>query len=522
MFRKEAIFVLVLLAAPAVLGSFGGIVLLLGAACLLFWVVARRAQRAPAITGATAPGARPFSPWVTGLAVVVLGVAAVAGAWLLYATPRQGSAVSAEALPLVVSRTLELRDAVGAASSWERRIFEWLAGDAAAELKQAIAWYEELATQASEPHVENHLLVLLGEAGQSERLRARIAANGPGSHELIRIAYLGTDAEAAGRPFDREQAAALGEGWFIDRLAQRWARRGEDSGLLAAAQESARARARPLLGRLRVVAAVHVLLFVAGAVGLAVALQRQIRGPDGLAVSSAPLPPPWSGWAGVVVLVRGGALATLVLAALYVGLEVLSVPPSSTYFLAAVYILTFAPVMLLAERRLLRPQGLVPRSAFGLRVPPRRAGRVVLVVLAVVGLTMLGDLVLALGASALRLEVHWTEWWDSDLVWGEPADAAAMLLMLVVLAPFFEESVFRGLLFATLRRRWRFAAAALVSAGLFAVGHGYGVAGSASILLSGLTLAWAYEATGSLVPGMLAHATFNLLATLPLVWLLRG
>jgi membrane protease YdiL (CAAX protease family) len=522
MFRKEAILLLVLLAAPVVLGSFAGIVLILGGAVLLLRLVAGRGHRTSAIAGVTAPAARPFSPWVTGLAVVVLSVAAGVGAWLLYATPRQGSAVSAEALPLVVSRTLELRDAVGEASGWERRIFAWLAGDAAAELKQAITWYEELATQASAPHVEAHLLVLLGEAGQSERLRARIAANDHGLYELIRIAYLGPDAAAAGRPFDREQAAALGEGWFIDRLAQRWARRGEDRRLLAAAQESARARARPLLDRLRLVAGVYLLLFVAGAAGLAVALRRQIRGPDELAVSSAPLPPPWSGWAGVVVLVRGGALAVLVIAALYVGLEVLSVPPSATYFLAAVYVLTFAPVMLLAERRLLRPQGLVPGSAFGLRMSPRRAGRVVLVALAVVGMTMLGDLVLALGVSALHLEVHWTEWWDSDLVWGAPADAAAVLLMLVVLAPFFEESVFRGLLFATLRRRWRFAGAALVSAGLFAVGHGYGVAGSASILLSGLTLAWAYEATRSLVPGMLAHAASNLLATLPLVWLLRG
>jgi membrane protease YdiL (CAAX protease family) len=236
----------------------------------------------------------------------------------------------------------------------------------------------------------------------------------------------------------------------------------------------------------------------------------------------APLPPPWSGWTGVVVLVRGGAITVLALATLFVGSELVAVPSPATYLLAAAYVLAFAPALLLAERRLLRPAGLTSGAAFGLRVPPGRRGRLALVGLAALGLGRLGDMVITLGADALHLESHWTESWDSDLVWGTPTDATVMLLVMVVLAPFLEESVFRGLVFATLRRRWRLGAAALASGVLFAGGHGYGLAGSASILLDGLVLAWAYESSRSLVPGMLAHATHNALSALALILLLRS
>jgi membrane protease YdiL (CAAX protease family) len=528
MFRNEAVLLLALYAAPLILGPFAGIVLLLGGAAVLTWIVASRVRRvgstdpATATAGAAAPGVRVFSPRVTGLAAIVVAVAVVAGAWLLYATPRREGAVSAEALSVVVGRTLDLRDAVADASGWERRVYEALAGDAADELRQAIAWYEELEAESPEAPVEAPLLVLLGEAGQAERLSDRLVAHGSGLHEVIRIAYLGPAAEAAGRRFDYERAAALPEGWFADRLARQWARQAGDAGLLAAAQESARARTRPLLVRFRVLAGVYALAFVAGVAALVIALRRRLRGHDALVAGGAPLPPPWSGWTGVVVLVRGGAITVLALATLFVGSELVAVPSPATYLFAAAYVLAFAPALLLAERRLLRPAGLTSGAAFGLRVPPGRRGRLALVGLAALGLGRLGDMVITLGADALHLESHWTESWDSDLVWGTPTDATVMLLVMVVLAPFLEESVFRGLVFATLRRRWRLGAAALASGVLFAGGHGYGLAGSASILLDGLVLAWAYESSRSLVPGMLAHATHNALSALALILLLRS
>jgi membrane protease YdiL (CAAX protease family) len=112
-------------------------------------------------------------------------------------------------------------------------------------------------------------------------------------------------------------------------------------------------------------------------------------------------------------------------------------------------------------------------------------------------------------------------WFDEDLVWGGGGDAALAVLSAVVAAPFFEEVIFRGLLYATFRRRFGFLASALASALIFAAAHGYGWVGLVSVLWSGLVWAWAYERTRSLVPGMLAHAAVNLLATISLLLLLR-
>ena len=66
-----------------------------------------------------------------------------------------------------------------------------------------------------------------------------------------------------------------------------------------------------------------------------------------------------------------------------------------------------------------------------------------------------------------------------------------------------------------------FVPAALLSAGVFAVAHGYGWIGFISVLWSGLLWAWAYEKTGSLIPGMVAHALNNLLVCLAVMALLR-
>ena len=63
--------------------------------------------------------------------------------------------------------------------------------------------------------------------------------------------------------------------------------------------------------------------------------------------------------------------------------------------------------------------------------------------------------------------------------------------------------------------------AAVISAGLFALAHGYGVIGFLSVLWSGILWAWIYERTGSLVPGIIAHALNNLLVCLAVMALLR-
>lgn len=95
------------------------------------------------------------------------------------------------------------------------------------------------------------------------------------------------------------------------------------------------------------------------------------------------------------------------------------------------------------------------------------------------------------------------------------------LLIVVFLAPFVEETLFRGLVFGGIRGRSR-AAAYLVSCLLFALLHVWQFAVvnrdltyfllMAQYLVPGLVLAWAYEHSGTLWTSVALHAAANALS----------
>lgn len=97
------------------------------------------------------------------------------------------------------------------------------------------------------------------------------------------------------------------------------------------------------------------------------------------------------------------------------------------------------------------------------------------------------------------------------------------LLMTVVLAPIVEELLFRGAIFAPLRKKNRILAYA-VSTFLFAFVHiaGFLFFAPPSELLpvmllyipAGITFAWVYEKSGSIWTAIALHALWNLIATL--------
>ena len=86
-----------------------------------------------------------------------------------------------------------------------------------------------------------------------------------------------------------------------------------------------------------------------------------------------------------------------------------------------------------------------------------------------------------------------------------------------VVAPVAEELIFRGFIYGALRQRMPWGAAALLSAVIFAAFHapsvqGYVLVLAPTLLLAGVVLAAVYERTRSLIPGMVLHASFNLIA----------
>ncbi len=118
--------------------------------------------------------------------------------------------------------------------------------------------------------------------------------------------------------------------------------------------------------------------------------------------------------------------------------------------------------------------------------------------------------------------------------WVEANPAAAIptiILVVVVIGPAVEELVFRGAVFNGLNRlgallssktigtasgrtasKWSFALSALVSSALFALLHLEPVLLTAILILA-VALCALFQRTGSLLPPLVAHATFNSFAT---------
>ncbi len=89
-----------------------------------------------------------------------------------------------------------------------------------------------------------------------------------------------------------------------------------------------------------------------------------------------------------------------------------------------------------------------------------------------------------------------------------------------VVAPIAEETLYRGLIFAGLAQRMPMAAAAAISAFLFAISHGVGVL--LPIFVLGLGLAYVYARTRTIWAPMLTHALINTISLVLVFALPKG
>jgi len=94
-----------------------------------------------------------------------------------------------------------------------------------------------------------------------------------------------------------------------------------------------------------------------------------------------------------------------------------------------------------------------------------------------------------------------------------PAALAVVLVGAVVVAPVAEEILFRGFLYATLRRSFGPLAAIVLSSAIFSLLHSQ-LTAAPSLFVIGFLLAYLYERTRSLVAPMAAHAANNLYSLL--------
>ena len=87
-------------------------------------------------------------------------------------------------------------------------------------------------------------------------------------------------------------------------------------------------------------------------------------------------------------------------------------------------------------------------------------------------------------------------------------ELAALAVVTIVLAPIAEETLFRGVLYPTIKQYGFPRAALWCTSALFALIH-FNVAIFVPLLLLALVLVWLYERTDNLLAPIAAHATFN-------------
>ncbi len=86
---------------------------------------------------------------------------------------------------------------------------------------------------------------------------------------------------------------------------------------------------------------------------------------------------------------------------------------------------------------------------------------------------------------------------------------ALVIVVVVVLAPIFEELFFRGLFYPALRRRIGPTWAIILNGAVFGVIH-FQPLFMLSLILVGIVLAYLYEKTDSLAAPIIAHSLYNL------------
>jgi CAAX amino terminal protease family. len=198
---------------------------------------------------------------------------------------------------------------------------------------------------------------------------------------------------------------------------------------------------------------------------------------------------------------------------------VLLVPDARTFirlasFLAGVPVLVWTILYL-------RARGESFSDTFGFDLAPRAIGPMLAFALILVGVGGAAESGIGSIVSALGIESHWADGLPEELLWDPPWLIVVGVLDTVVWTPLVEELTFRGLLYGTLRTVTGGPLAAVASGCLFAAAHGYGLAGFASVFVSGILWALAYEKSRSLLPGIIAHAVNNLSVTLTYLVLLR-
>ena len=413
-------------------------------------------------------------------------------------------------LERIASRMLGFESRMSELSSFEQTMFR-LGGQDGETQEQIRLWYEEIIDDQSDPLDGLYLGISYGEAGLPDQLnrfvvdwdmrRNRWALFG----QVLEAVYL--QGKTSPADYDVLQARLAEEvptNWFYFQLAQRLADQAGDRSLQTNLHSQEYQLTDPPLWRWRVLMVGELVVI---GIGVVLFLRLGFTRLTGRVAQSqtvvAERGVPWTFWEGIAVLARGGAL-TIVLMGL------VAVMPDGLGILEDYgIVLLYLPIVILTSVLVCRPKQRSLLQVVGCSKVWQGLKSGFPLVMILVTLGLVGDWLIVLGGDFFQTSVHWTEWFVPQLIWGTEMELVKTIVDFVLLAPFFEEIIFRGILFATLRTKFSFPISMVATGLVFALAHGYGVIAFLSVLWSGLLWAWAYERTGSVIPGMLAHAVNN-------------
>ena len=464
-----------------------------------------------------------FSPILTAFCIMVcvFGFALLLWSASSFEVFPESLTVSRD-LERLASRMLGFESRLSELSAFEQGLFR-LWGEDGDTQEQLCSWYAELPQEGRNPLDELYVGILNGEADLRTDLMASIEMWGselppfPTFRRLLDVVYLGSD--SIGQEYDTLQARLAEEvpaNWFYFQLARRLASRSGDEPLREHLDRQFQQLIDPQLWKWRGLVIFELSL---GGIGLICLVyvasmrfkNRMFQG----AGSFNKRPTSWSFNEGLAVLARGGALSIFLIAILAV------VPYGATILEDFGSLLLYLPTVLLASVWLCRSKNPSFLEVLGCKNLFQRFRSSLPILMSVIALGLIGDWLIMLGGAAFEISVHWTEWFIPQLVWGSQAELLKMTIEVVVVAPIFEELIFRGIVFSTLRTKFGFTASMIGSAVIFALAHGYGPIAFLTVFWSGLLWSWIYERTGSVIPGICAHAVNNGLVVYFLVGLFR-
>ncbi len=343
--------------------------------------------------------------------------------------------------------------------------------------------------------------VLLAEIGRMEEAQIELQHLALAGHaefvDAVKRAYARVRSDDT-RPFAAYTISIAGDDWIGKRLQLRLAMAAGSDDLRGELERTIRLRRDAFADRLMTSVLVETVPLVLGFLVLLVWIAR--NRPQ-VPVSTAQIPPPWTMQEGHAVIVRAAFFAIGIFIVLDQIATWLDAPAMTSW--TALFI--SLPMLWLVKRRLLRPTGTTFASAFGLTRFPRP--------LAWIGFVAALFAVDQLGTHAILdlfrlggITPHWSEGFAQFAMWKPKQLVLLDAFNVCTWAPVFEEIGFRGLLYATLRCRYRPWQAALLSAALFGAPHVHSLPTWASITWSGFVYALAFERCRSLLPGILCHA----------------